>query len=115
VYIDENGDAAGNYTVLVRGTVRNIRNQTVLGLMPAGTFSHKSFNSSNSSNNDALPVSNPWIYRIRVCFFKNTLAPFNACPNPLEAGKRFWLSKYTSDHIFTYHTDNPVSLYFCRI
>lgn len=61
VYIDENGDAAGNYTVLVRGTVRNIRNQTVLGLMPAGTFSHKSFNSSNSSNNDALPDLN--LYR----------------------------------------------------
>ncbi|KAL7734949.1 hypothetical protein ACLKA6_011215 [Drosophila palustris] len=58
VYIDENGDAAGNYTVLVRGRVRNNRNQTVLGLMPAGTFSHKSFNSSNSSNNDALPDLN---------------------------------------------------------
>jgi len=75
VYIDENGDAAGNYTVLARGTVRNIRNQTVLGLMPAGTFSHKSFNSSNTSNNDALPVSNPWIYSFMTVFLKVLLHP----------------------------------------
>ncbi|XP_051862109.1 speract receptor isoform X1 [Drosophila albomicans] len=60
VYIDENGDAAGNYTVLVRGTVRNNRNQTVVGLMPAGTFSHRGSSSisnssnSSSSSNDAL-------------------------------------------------------------
>ncbi|XP_030571352.1 speract receptor isoform X2 [Drosophila novamexicana] len=57
VYIDENGDAAGNYTVLARGTIRNSRNQTVLGLLPAGTFSHKSTNSSS----EALPDLN--LYR----------------------------------------------------
>ncbi|XP_017128461.1 speract receptor isoform X2 [Drosophila elegans] len=53
VYIDENGDAAGNYTVLARGTVRNGRNQTVLGLRPVGTFIHR--NSSFSSISKALP------------------------------------------------------------
>ncbi|XP_034480343.1 speract receptor [Drosophila innubila] len=63
VYIDENGDAAGNYTVLVRGRVRNNRNQTVLGLVPAGTFSHKSMNSTNSSNTDALPKQDLNLYR----------------------------------------------------
>ncbi|XP_039964324.1 speract receptor isoform X1 [Bactrocera tryoni] len=39
VYIDENGDAAGNYTVLARGYARNSRNMTVPGLVPVGTFS----------------------------------------------------------------------------
>ncbi|KAH8378938.1 hypothetical protein KR009_002164 [Drosophila setifemur] len=53
VYIDENGDAAGNYTVLARGKVRNGRNQTVMGLRPVGTFSHR--NSSLSSTSEALP------------------------------------------------------------
>lgn len=67
VYIDENGDAAGNYTVLSRGTVRNNRNQTVFGLLPAGTFSHKS--SSSYSNSDALPVSN-----LRVCHCSPSLS-----------------------------------------
>ncbi|XP_037807798.1 speract receptor isoform X2 [Lucilia sericata] len=38
VYIDENGDAAGNYTVLARGLARNQRNKTVPGLIPVGTF-----------------------------------------------------------------------------
>ncbi|KAL9911404.1 speract receptor isoform 1-T8 [Glossina fuscipes fuscipes] len=38
VYIDENGDAAGNYTVLARGLARNRRNKTVPGLVPVGTF-----------------------------------------------------------------------------
>lgn len=57
VYIDENADAAGNYTVLARGTLRNNRNQTVFGLLPAGTFSHKG--SSSYGNSDALPVSKP--------------------------------------------------------
>lgn len=57
VYIDENGDAAGNYTVLARGKVRNGRNQTVLGLRPVGTFSHR--NSSLSSTSETLPVSYP--------------------------------------------------------
>ncbi|KAH8419517.1 hypothetical protein KR222_004069 [Zaprionus bogoriensis] len=62
VYIDENGDAAGNYTVLARGTLRNNRNQTVFGLLPAGTFSHKSYSSSSSSSNsDGLPDLN--LYR----------------------------------------------------
>ncbi|XP_030371847.1 guanylate cyclase 32E isoform X2 [Scaptodrosophila lebanonensis] len=50
VYIDENGDAAGNYTVLARGWARNSRNQSVLGLVPAGTFSH-----SGGSSSEALP------------------------------------------------------------
>ncbi|EDW72635.1 uncharacterized protein Dwil_GK17073 [Drosophila willistoni] len=54
VYIDENGDAAGNYTVLARGKVRNSRNQTVMGLLPVGTFSHKG--SSNIS--ESLPDLN---------------------------------------------------------
>ncbi|XP_017052054.1 speract receptor isoform X2 [Drosophila ficusphila] len=53
VYIDENGDAAGNYTVLARGTVRNGRNQTVLGLRPVGTFIHR--NNSFSSISKAMP------------------------------------------------------------
>ncbi|XP_058980104.1 speract receptor [Musca domestica] len=39
VYIDENGDAAGNYTVLARGLARNHKNKTVPGLIPVGTFS----------------------------------------------------------------------------
>ncbi|KAH8236103.1 hypothetical protein KR032_002606 [Drosophila birchii] len=56
VYIDENGDAAGNYTVLARGKVRNGRNHTVLGLRPVGTFSHR--NSSLSSSTEALPDLN---------------------------------------------------------
>ncbi|XP_015043803.2 speract receptor isoform X2 [Drosophila pseudoobscura] len=56
VYIDENGDAAGNYTVLARGTARNGRNQTVLGLRPVGTFGHR--NSSLSSISEALPDLN---------------------------------------------------------
>ncbi|KAI8122202.1 Receptor-type guanylate cyclase Gyc76C [Lucilia cuprina] len=38
-FIDENGDAAGNYTVLARGLARNQRNKTVPGLIPVGTFS----------------------------------------------------------------------------
>lgn len=67
MYIDENGDAAGNYTVLARGTVRNNRNQTVFGLLPAGSFSQ--VQSSNYSNSDALPVSNP-----RVCLCSLSLS-----------------------------------------
>ncbi|KAM7354791.1 guanylate cyclase 32E isoform 5-T7 [Cochliomyia hominivorax] len=39
VYIDENGDAAGNYTVLARGLSHLISNKTVPGLIPVGTFS----------------------------------------------------------------------------
>ncbi|XP_032587491.1 speract receptor isoform X2 [Drosophila mojavensis] len=57
VYIDENGDAAGNYTVLARGTFRNSRNQTALGLLPVGTFSHKTSNRTS----EALPDLN--LYR----------------------------------------------------
>ncbi|EDW31140.1 GL20747 [Drosophila persimilis] len=70
VYIDENGDAAGNYTVLARGTARNGRNQTVLGLRPVGTFGHR--NSSLSSISEALPdlnlvqpSSTGWAVRVR--------------------------------------------------
>ncbi|KAH8318573.1 hypothetical protein KR067_011793 [Drosophila pandora] len=59
VYIDENGDAAGNYTVLARGKVRNGRNQTVLGLRPVGTFSHR--NSSLSSTSETLPDLNLFV------------------------------------------------------
>lgn len=58
VYIDENGDAAGNYTVIARGTHRNNHNETVLGLLPVGTFSHK----TNNRSSEALPVSNPTRY-----------------------------------------------------
>ncbi|XP_043071229.1 guanylate cyclase 32E isoform X2 [Drosophila grimshawi] len=58
VYIDENGDAAGNYTVLARGKHRNSHNQTVLGLLPAGTFSRRS---NNINSSDALPDLN--LYR----------------------------------------------------
>ncbi|XP_055383503.1 speract receptor [Condylostylus longicornis] len=39
VYVDENGDAAGNYTVLGRKLFRNNKNKTVYGLVPIGTFS----------------------------------------------------------------------------
>ncbi|CAD7080488.1 unnamed protein product [Hermetia illucens] len=39
VYIDENGDAAGNYTVLAKGKFRNASNVTKWGLVPVGTFS----------------------------------------------------------------------------
>lgn len=49
VYIDENGDAAGNYTVLARGYTRNHKNKTVPGLIPVGTFSQ--------TQSDKLPVS----------------------------------------------------------
>lgn len=49
VYIDENGDAAGNYTVLARGLARNRRNKTVPGLVPVGTF--------RQTCSDKLPVS----------------------------------------------------------
>jgi len=65
VYIDENGDAAGNYTVLARGTVRNGRNQTVLGLRPVGTFIHR--NSSFSSISKALPVSKALSFTYSSC------------------------------------------------
>lgn len=38
VYIDENGDAAGNYTILsIKGVSDN--SSTVFGLYPIGTFS----------------------------------------------------------------------------
>ncbi|XP_030080171.1 speract receptor isoform X2 [Drosophila hydei] len=57
VYIDENGDAAGNYTVIARGTHRNNHNETVLGLLPVGTFSHK----TNNRSSEALPDLN--LYR----------------------------------------------------
>ncbi|KRG06744.1 uncharacterized protein Dmoj_GI13925, isoform B [Drosophila mojavensis] len=59
VYIDENGDAAGNYTVLARGTFRNSRNQTALGLLPVGTFSHKTSNRTS----EALPEQDLNLYR----------------------------------------------------
>ncbi|TMW50809.1 hypothetical protein DOY81_004138, partial [Sarcophaga bullata] len=38
VYIDENGDAAGNYTVLTRGLTCNYKNKMVRGLVAVGTF-----------------------------------------------------------------------------
>ena len=49
VYIDENGDASGNYTVLARGWAYNKRNTTGHGLIPVGTF--------DSPKGDDLPVS----------------------------------------------------------
>lgn len=51
VYIDENGDAAGNYTVLKRGLTHNYKNKTVLGLVPVGTFSQY------RTYGDKLPVN----------------------------------------------------------
>lgn len=51
MYIDENGDAAGNYTVLARGLTRNHRNRTVGGLVPVGTFRQ------SMKYIDRLPVS----------------------------------------------------------
>lgn len=78
VYIDENGDAAGNYTVLSRGTVRNNRNQTVFGLLPAGTFSHKT--SSSYGNSDVLPVSKLRLCSLsRSCSFSDTIIPALIC------------------------------------
>lgn len=107
VYIDENGDAAGNYTVLSRGTVRNNRNQTVFGLLPAGTFSHKT--SSSYGNSDALPVSNLRVSLCslsRSCSLSDTIIPALIClliPAPrAEAGKprRFDISNtHTRNHL----------------
>ncbi|XP_055854059.1 speract receptor [Episyrphus balteatus] len=58
VYIDENGDASGNYTVLARGWAYNKRNTTGHGLIPVGTF--------DSPKGDDLPDFKlygkiPWI------------------------------------------------------
>ncbi|XP_037933225.1 guanylate cyclase 32E [Teleopsis dalmanni] len=50
VYVDENGDAAGNYTVLAHGLARNHKNMTTPGLVPVGTFSQ--------SQTDKLPDLN---------------------------------------------------------
>lgn len=48
VYIDENGDAAGNYTILSRKFIK-IRDQKRYGLIPVGTFS--------APNIEQMPVS----------------------------------------------------------
>ena len=58
VYIDENGDAAGNYTVLALGFAPNSRNQTVPGLIPVGTF--------GQPQADKMPVS---IVNIKIFIF----------------------------------------------
>lgn len=39
VYIDENGDAAGNYTILAREKLREAGRENEYGLYPVGTFS----------------------------------------------------------------------------
>lgn len=39
VYIDENGDAAGNYTILAREKLRENGREDDYGLYPVGTFS----------------------------------------------------------------------------
>lgn len=39
VYIDENGDAAGNYTILAREKLRESGREDDYGLYPVGTFS----------------------------------------------------------------------------
>ena len=44
VWMDENGDAEGNYTLLAKG---RIRNTTELGLIPVGRF-HLNLNHSSS-------------------------------------------------------------------
>lgn len=39
VYIDENGDAAGNYTILAREKLKENGREDEYGLYPVGTFS----------------------------------------------------------------------------
>lgn len=39
VYIDENGDAAGNYTILAREKLKENGRDDEYGLYPVGTFS----------------------------------------------------------------------------
>lgn len=39
MYIDENGDAAGNYTILALKGAKNDNLSTTYGLYPIGTFS----------------------------------------------------------------------------
>lgn len=59
VYIDENGDAAGNYTILARRWVQTNGSSTV-GLYPIGTFSPPQGN--------RIPVShNMHSYAIKIC------------------------------------------------
>lgn len=56
VYIDENGDAAGNYTLLYRKKMQN-QSFNEYGLVPVGTFI--------DTDNGSLPVNS--------CTFVNVL------------------------------------------
>ena len=53
VHIDENGDAAGNYTILGRKLMNNNKtNETSYGLFPIGTFI-----TTPVENKNNIPVS----------------------------------------------------------
>lgn len=53
MHIDENGDAAGNYTILGRKLMNNNKtNETTYGLFPIGTFITTSVENKNN-----IPVS----------------------------------------------------------
>lgn len=55
MYIDENGDAAGNYTILGAKLVNDSdSNQTTYGLYPFGTFI--TFASLGENENNTFPV-----------------------------------------------------------
>lgn len=53
MHIDENGDAAGNYTILGRKLMNNNKtNETTYGLFPIGTFITTTIENKNN-----IPVS----------------------------------------------------------
>lgn len=77
MYIDENGDAAGNYTILsIKGVSDN--SSTVFGLYPIGTFSVPDGNQIPvgcimDKFINSLPLCCPCI---RECVFNTAFADF---------------------------------------
>lgn len=73
VYIDENGDAAGNYTILARKHKnRNKRSKAAeYGLYPVGTFSPPDI--------EQLPVKNfLYFFSIIICFLVTFFSTFHS-------------------------------------
>lgn len=70
VHIDENGDAAGNYTILGRKLMNNNKtNETTYGLFPIGTFI-----TTPVENKNNIPVSGTLTYKeitLHFMFLKN--------------------------------------------
>jgi len=90
VHIDENGDAAGNYTILGTKLMNSANsNQSTFGLFPFGTFiTSTTVGDDTNNNNQSIPVrrmaphSSPSSFFAHFSLSSRSQEEFNKTENP---------------------------------